>query len=173
LCINKSVGFTEPVCDFIRQCATQKIWQLGVCYGHQLLCQALVGPDAVRASPKGFEAGWKPVLFLTVQHYSLTVRGVRKVWQHHFDEVTTVPEGTTMFATGEHSHVQCWVSTEKCAMGTQFHPEFGAASGNDYFRNDAENLNRHGLKVDDLAAETPDLITGPEVFDFFFGQRSG
>lgn len=168
LCIAETVSFTESVCAFIRQCAAQRIWQMGVCYGHQLLCRALLGPEAVRASPKGFEAGWRAVTFDPDEHTPLPIAGEHRVWQHHFDEVTAVPEGSQVFATAAHSRIQGWISTTCSAMGTQFHPEFDADSGNAYFRRDVENLTAQGVSLDELLAGTPDRITGPELFEFFF-----
>lgn len=63
LSINDEAPFTSKAVAFIRAARDQGIRQMGICYGHQLICKALVGDHAVRKSPNGFEAGWIDVDF--------------------------------------------------------------------------------------------------------------
>ena len=124
LSITKPAPFTERAVAFIRNARESKIAQMGICYGHQLVCKSLVGTHAVRSSPKGMEAGWSQVRF---DHKGMEVLGVEKievVWQHHFDEVTEIPPGSVLLATNAHTEIQTYVNYEQRLFGTQFHPEF-------------------------------------------------
>lgn len=170
LSINENFTFTEPVVNYIHQLASSGVRQYGICYGHQLLCRALVGDHAVRSSPRGLEAGWNAVTFNHGDDAIAGLGGDLQMWQHHFDEVTEVPQGSTVFATAGHTHIQGWVNPSLSAMGTQFHPEFDHVSGNDYFRNDAATLQAHGLDLDEMIAQTPDTLHGRALFDYFLGE---
>jgi len=57
LSIVEQAPFTAAAHEVIRRAAEMGIHQFGICYGHQLLCQAIVGPHAVRRTPEGLEAG--------------------------------------------------------------------------------------------------------------------
>jgi GMP synthase-like glutamine amidotransferase len=96
---------------------------VGVCLGHQLLCEALggqVGPAARH------EVG--------VFDIALTEDGARhklfeglppsnKVMQWHFAEVTRAPQGVTVLASSDSTAIQA-VALDNHAIGMQFHCEF-------------------------------------------------
>ena len=94
LSINDTAPFLDRAVDFIRKARDRGMSQMGICYGHQLVCRALVGIEAVCACPNGMEAGWRPVNFLDEAVKALDIRKTEHVWQHHFDEVTEPPEGS-------------------------------------------------------------------------------
>jgi len=66
LSILDEAAFTSGAVDFICQACTMGIAQFGICYGHQLICLALVGKKSIRSAPNGLEAGWCPVHFYDV-----------------------------------------------------------------------------------------------------------
>ena len=162
--------FTEPMIRYINELADRGVRQYGICFGHQLMCRALVGDHAVQASPLGLEAGWNAVTFSEGDQSIAGLEGELPMWQHHFDEVTAVPDGSQLFATASHTHIQGWVNTGLSAMGTQFHPEFDADSGNNYFRRDVATLTEHGLDLDTLINQTPDALRGPALFNYFLNE---
>jgi len=167
LSITKSAPFTQKAIYFINQARDRGLAQMGICYGHQLVCLALVGKRAVRSSPNGLEAGWGEVLFTGKAMNLLGVRENETVWQHHFDEVTELPEGSHLLGTNPHTEIQAYVNFEQRLFGTQFHPEFDRDTGNQIYLEDRELLERHSYNVDEMIKGGPSIVTGKIFFGYF------
>ena len=140
---------------------------MGICYGHQLLCRSLVGKSSVRKSPKGLEEGWCEMSFSLNEGNLEGVRENEKVFQSHFDEVIQLPEGSTVFATNNHTRIQAFVNVEQKLLGTQFHPEFTREQGNDHFLKEKDLMQRHGLFAEEIIKSGPTFNTGPVFFNHF------
>lgn len=170
LSITETAPFTEKAVTFIREARKNKIAQMGICYGHQLVCYALVGKHSVRSSPKGMEAGWNKVRF---DHRAMEILGVGEseaVWQHHFDEVTEIPAGSELLATNAHTNIQAYVNYEQRLLGTQFHPEFDREPGNEIYLRDRTLLEKNNLNVDKIIQGGPSIQAGKIFFSFFIAQ---
>ena len=167
LSIMKPAPFTEKAATFIRHCRDKGIPQFGICYGHQFVCKVLVGEQAVRSSPNRMEAGWGTVTFNEQGMNLLGVRDIEMVWQHHFDEVIELPEGSQLLATNPHSTIQAYVNFGQRLLGTQFHPEFDQEIGNQLYLEDRELLEKNGYSVDEMVKGKPSFETGKVFFGFF------
>ena len=167
LSINDVSPFTERAIAIVQKASELKIWQMGICYGHQLLALALVGQHAIRPASKGFEVGWEKVYFLDSAIYLFDVKGEGDVWQHHFDEVVELPIWSELLATNGHSHIQAYINYESCVLGTQFHPEFDLDKGNAFFRKDRKNLVNLGVDVDEILRGEPSFDTQSIFFNGF------
>ena len=110
LSITETAPFTKKAVAFIQKIRDRATPQMGICYGHQLVCLALVGNHAVRSSPNGFEVGWNNIEFNDKAMKILGVRETEAVWQHHFDEVIELPNGSELLATNEHTKIQAYVN---------------------------------------------------------------
>jgi GMP synthase-like glutamine amidotransferase len=168
LSITKPAPFTRRAVTFIRKARDKGMSQMGICYGHQLVCKALVGDHAVRSSPNGLEAGWGPVTFTEKAMEMLGIRESEVLWQYHFDEVTEIPEGAQLLATNPHTKIQAYVNYEQRLFGTQFHPEFDRETGNEIYVKDRDLLEKHHLNIDNIIQGSPSLETGKVFFGFFF-----
>ena len=167
LSITKPAPFTEKAVAYIQNARTQNIAQMGICYGHQLVCRALVGKGAVRSSPKGMEAGWGQVKFDRNAMKLFGIRESETVWQNHFDEVTELPPGSELLATNTHTQVQAYVNYEYRLFGTQFHPEFDKELGDETFVMDKELLEKNGHNLDEILKGSPSIEAGKIFFSFF------
>jgi len=167
LSITKLAPFTEKAGKYIRYCYQNRIAQFGICYGHQLICKALVGEQAVRSSPKGMEAGWQRVQLTAAGIETFGVKEYEHVWQHHFDEVIALPKGSVLLATNGHSQIQAFVNSGRRLLGTQFHPEFDRETGNKMFEQDKALLKKHGYDCNEIITGAPSFETGKVVFGYF------
>ena len=170
LSITETSPFTQKAVTYIRSLVKKGTWQFGICYGHQLMGFALVGSHAVRETPNGLEAGWGEVQFNDFGQQLLNLKPVERIWQHHFDEVTELSEGSQIIATNTHSHVQAYINYKKRLLGIQFHPEINLRQGNKYFLNDRKLLESHGFDVDAMVKQTPSFNTPKVFFEFFLKQ---
>jgi len=167
LSILDEAPFTKRATRLIRAAVGREIWQMGICYGHQLLNKVLVGNHAVRKAPPGMEAGWRKVWFLDQGSRLLNVKDNEVLWQHHFDEVVELPLWSELLATNNHSHIQAFINFELKIMGTQFHPEFDEGKGNAFFRKDRPLLEKEGFNVDEMIKGKPSFDSRKTFFEFF------
>jgi len=170
LSINDVSPFTEKAVRYVQGLVEKGTWQFGICYGHQLMGLALVGKHAVRETPAGLEAGWGEVEFNELGQKLLNLNPVERIWQHHFDEVIKLPEGSQIIATNNHSKIQAYVNYENRLLGTQFHPEINLRQGNKYFLHDRKLLEKNGYDADVLVKQTPSFDTPKVFFEFFLKQ---
>jgi GMP synthase-like glutamine amidotransferase len=158
--------------DLIRRLADSGIPQLGICYGHQLLCRALVGIHAVRRAPGGLEMGWCAI---TQTGDPVEVPEAGKsftVLQSHFDEVVEMPSGSEIVMTGGGSRVQGFVNRGMKLFGMQFHPEFDRDTGNRMFRKDRALVEGNGLDLEQILAGGPSIDSGRIFFGHFLERFS-
>ena len=167
LSITKPAPFIQKAVTFIQNAKDNGISQMGICYGHQLVCKALVGDHAVRSSPNGLEVGWEKITFTSKGIKILGLRETETIWQYHFDEVTELPEGSELLATNTHTKFQAYVNYEQRLLGTQFHPEFDREAGNQIYLRDRELLEENNYKVDEMVKGSPSFDTGNIFFGFF------
>jgi len=93
---------------------------LGICYGHQLMAQALGGE--VRATGQREYGGTR----LFVDSPGILLRDLaseEQVWMSHGDAVTSVPEGFRVSAHTEQIPVAAMEDPERGLFAVQFHPE--------------------------------------------------
>lgn len=170
LSITEDAPFTRRAVDFIREIRDQGIPQMGICYGHQLVCRALVGKHAVRKNPKGFEAGWISVKFIERAMNLLGVKESEVIWHHHFDEVIELPVGSELLATNGHTEIQSFIDTGQNLFGTQFHPEFDKKAGDEIYIKDRKLLEAHNYSVEEIVKGFPSMDTGRVFFDYFLAK---
>jgi len=167
LSIMEAAPFSERAEEVIRFCAGIGIAQMGICYGHQLICRAFCGGDSVQRSPEGLEAGWRSISF-TGEAPPIPGTGSSEiVWQSHFDEVAILPSGSIIVATSKHSRIQAFIDDNLLLFGTQFHPEFDRDDGNLQFQHDRELLEVNGYDADLITSSGPTVDAGRVFIGFF------
>lgn len=119
-----SLPWIDPLQEFIRSAKDSRI--VGVCFGHQVMSQALGGH--VEKSEKGWAAG--------LHRYSVERR---EPWMDgdaaseiaapasHQDQVIVQPPNTRIVAASDFTPYAAFAWTDRPAISFQFHPEFSPA----------------------------------------------
>ncbi|CAN5418811.1 type 1 glutamine amidotransferase [soil metagenome] len=126
----------------VREAVDAGVGVLGVCFGGQLVAQALGG--TVRKAPST-ELGWHEII---TDRTDLIPDGPWFEW--HSDQFS-IPPGATELARNAHSSQAFVLGT---AMGLQFHPELNEALLQMWIDDDKGDLERLGLDEEGLRART-------------------
>lgn len=96
---------------------------LGICFGAQLLAEALGGTVSANHHK---EIGWFDVDLTEAGRSSFLFRGIpdRFTTFHWHSDCFTMPPGCTRLALSEATHNQAFLSATKPVAGLQFHPEY-------------------------------------------------
>ncbi|MDB6180267.1 type 1 glutamine amidotransferase [Paracoccus fistulariae] len=125
--------FIPPLEDFIRQAYAAPVPMVGICFGHQIIAQAL-GGKVVK-----YEGGWA----VGTQDYDFQGEKLRlNAW--HQDQVVELPEGASVIARNDQCANAALVYGDK-ALTIQPHPEF-----NDDFVQGLMDTRAKGVVPDDL-----------------------
>jgi GMP synthase-like glutamine amidotransferase len=111
-----------PLMQFIRAAKDRPM--VGVCFGHQVMAQALGGQ--VIKSPKGWSAGLHSYDVVNPQPWT---NGERKVAipASHQDQVVVQPPASEVVAKSDFTPFAALAWTDRPAISFQFHPEFSVA----------------------------------------------
>ena len=117
--VYEPLPWIEPLKEFIRAAVDSKM--VGICFGHQIMAEALGG--RVEKSSKGWGAG--------LHHYTV-VR--RKPWMDfaamiaspasHQDQIVVQPPRTEVVAQSKFTLFAALAWADRPAISFQFHPEF-------------------------------------------------
>lgn len=123
---------------------------LGICFGHQLMGQALGG--LVEQNPNGREIGTVALELLGDDALLAAAPEPRRVNMSHRDSVTRLPAGAAVLArTRLDPHAV--VRFAPRAWGVQFHPEFDRDVMRGYIDARRDALTAEGIDPDALGAE--------------------
>ena len=123
---------------------------LGVCYGHQLLAEAMGG--RVGNHPRGMEMGTVEIRLEPAASSDPLLQDLPRTFPAHASHTQTVttlpPDSLLLAANGWEPHHAFAVG--ECAWGIQFHPEFDAAIMAAYIKAFANELKKQGQNPGDL-----------------------
>lgn len=137
---------------------------LGICFGHQILAQAL-GGEVIR-NPRGREIGTKTI---TKRAHDPIFEGLPDVFHAnvtHVDTVGRLPPGAVSLARSPLEDHHAIRFTETC-YGVQFHPEIDADILRGYIETRREILAAEGIDPEHLASEVDDGVAGTETLRNF------
>jgi GMP synthase (glutamine-hydrolysing) len=136
----------------------------GICFGHQILAQALGG--LVTRNPRGREMGTHviertgpaPIFDGLPERFGAHVT--------HVDSVVRLPPGATSLARTSLEDHQAIRFTETC-YGVQFHPEMDADVMRTYVETRREILAGEGFDVDDMLGRIEEAEGGRQTLQSF------
>lgn len=150
--------------EWLRVVVPTGVPTFGVCFGHQLLAQALGGE--VQLNPRGREMS---TVLVERSGESLIFDGVDERFQAnacHVDTVVALPEGAEPLATSAGDDHQCIRFSDTC-YGVQFHPEFDSEVMKGYVEARAELIAAEGLDPDAMLARASDTPMSGQVLRNF------
>ncbi|MFN2384390.1 MAG: gamma-glutamyl-gamma-aminobutyrate hydrolase family protein [Gemmatimonadota bacterium] len=125
-------AWTASLLEWIREVAARDVPLLGVCYGHQAICEALGG--RVERHPGGWEIGTTEVELTSSGREDPLFAGLPerfRVQTTHEDYVALLPPDATLLAVNPHTEVQA-VALGPWVRGVQFHPEVTEEIAHDF-----------------------------------------
>ncbi len=152
---------------FVRELHAASVPLLGICFGHQLVAQALGGN--VARNPRGREIGTVAVTSIATGVQDPLLRGIPDAFAvnaTHVDTVATLPVGAKVLArTDLEPHAIFAVGDfTKCV---QFHPEIDGDAMRGYIDARAELMQAEGLDVAAIRARAENAPHGAETLRNF------
>jgi len=149
---------------WLRGVVTAGVPVLGVCFGHQMLAQALGG--RVARNPRGREIGTVEFEVRVDDPLLSDAERPYRVNMSHVDTVVEPPPGAQILGGTELDACAALRFAER-VWGVQFHPEFDREIVGHYAMTRAELLREEGLDPEGIAAAATDAPTGARVLRRF------
>lgn len=149
---------------WLRDGVSRETPMLGVCFGHQILAQALGGE--VRQNPAGRRLGSLSIRRVDDDPLFEGVPLELHVSVSHRDHVGVAPPGVRKLATADHDDLHAFAVGPR-ARAVQFHPEFHADIVRGYITERRELLRSEGFDPDELLAGVVEPAYGPVILRNF------
>lgn len=148
--VTENTPWMEAVSHWIRRSHQQKCPLLGICFGHQLIAQALGGE--VAAHPNGAEVGTIKVVLQPEAYVDPLFSRLPPVFNAqsvHWQSVRRLPVGAHLLASSS-VEAHHGFRLGECTWGVQFHPEFTPAVMGGYIEASYKELEEQGKEPERL-----------------------
>ena len=110
--------------EFVHEMYEEKAKLVGICFGHQMIAEALGGK--CEKSPRGWGVGVKKVKIISRKEWMKPELDSCSLIVSHLDQVCDLPEGSEVLGTSEHCPNAMFALGDHF-LGIQGHPEFTPA----------------------------------------------
>ena len=164
--VYEPLPWIAPLMEFIRAAKGSKM--VGVCFGHQVMAQALGGE--VIKSPKGWAAGLNRY---GVVHPERWTNGERQVAipASHQDQVVVQPPNTKVVAASDFTPFAALAWTDRPAISFQFHPEFSVGYAKALIEKRYDRVNNPDAALASLDAPNDNALVGEWMRNFLNGEQ--
>jgi GMP synthase (glutamine-hydrolysing) len=149
---------------WLREVVRAEVPTFGICFGHQILAQAL-GGEVVR-NPRGREIGTIRIERRADDPLFDGVPGTFEAHATHIDTVSALPEGAVSLARSELEDHHAIRFTTTC-YGVQFHPEIDADIMTGYVETRREVLKAERFDVERLLSGISEEVLGRRTLNNF------
>ena len=130
---------------------------IGVCFGHQVMAEALGGQ--VIKSPMGWGTGLHKYDVIRPQPWTNGERRIA-VPASHQDQVVAQPQNTEVVAASEFTPFAALAWTDRPAISFQFHPEFSPAYAKALIEKRYDRVNSPDEAIASLDAPNDNALVG-------------
>lgn len=120
--VYESTPWMDPLREFIREAYREERPMVGVCFGHQVIADALGG--VVRKSEKGWGIGRHTYDILSARPWMSGAGAALSLAVSHQDQVIEPPKGATTLARSAHTEHAMLAYEGAPVISLQGHPEF-------------------------------------------------
>lgn len=159
--------------DILKGLVDRGVPTLGVCFGHQMLADALGGE--VSKNPRGYEAGTAALRLSSEADDDPLFSGLPPTFtanQSHGDTVSKLPPGARVLAANDHDPHQALRLGEK-VWSVQFHPEIALHEARLIVEGHRDELEEQGHDVDGLIAAAEDTPIARGILQRFVDLARG
>jgi len=114
----------DDLTAFVCEARTADVKVVGICFGHQLIAQALGG--RVGPAPNGWGVGVHTWTIVRPEPWMSPPLSEFRLLASHRDQVEALPPGARLLAQSEFCPIAAYVA-DGCMLGIQGHPEFTKA----------------------------------------------
>jgi GMP synthase (glutamine-hydrolysing) len=151
--------------EYLRRAVAKRVPVFGICFGHQMLGQALGG--RVAKNPRGREIGTVDLDIVEKDPIFEAARAPFRVNATHVDTIVELPPGATVLARTRLDQYAA-VRFSESTWGVQFHPEMDAAIARAYLETRRNLVAAEGIEPDALLARVDDAQAGASTLERFF-----
>jgi GMP synthase-like glutamine amidotransferase len=155
----------EPLMEFIR--AADQAKMVGVCFGHQVMAEALGGH--VQKSAKGWGAGLHRYKITNSEPW-IDTDGTIAVPASHQDQVVMQPPNTDVVAASDFTPFAALAWTDRPAISFQFHPEFSPEFAKALIKKRYDTVPNPEVAIASLDAPNDNEIVGGWIRNFLNGE---
>ena len=159
--VYEPLPWIAPLQEFIRRAAGAKM--VGVCFGHQVMAQALGGE--VIKSPKGWGAGLHRYEVVHPQPWTNGERAV-SIPASHQDQVVRQPPNTEVVARSDFTPFAALAWNDRPAISFQFHPEFSVGYAKALIERRYDRVNDPDKALESLDAPNDNQAVGGWIRNF-------